>query len=112
MIYLFILLLLLLLSFRYDINGKKKYRDQCYLILLVIFILVAGLRYRLGTDTIGSLDKFYTETPCVGDISIDYLSIKYPLWNLLSSLVYTVAGKFFVLQLIQATIVNLSLIHI
>ena len=51
MIYLIVIILLLLLSFRYDINGKTEGREQCYLAMLVIFILIAGLRWRLGVDT-------------------------------------------------------------
>lgn len=109
MIYLLIALMLLLLSFRYDICGKKKNRTLWYDVVLVILILVAGLRWRLGTDTPGSLETFYARTPLLWDISYEGTMVKYPLWGLLNSIVLTCGGRFFVVQLIQSTWLNVLL---
>lgn len=108
MLYFIILFFLLLLSVRYDINGKTKYRDQWYNIVLAILILVAGLRFRLGEDTINYIYYFYYETPNVWDIDTDtfLMSDQPPLWILLNSIVKTLGGRFFIVQLIQAAIVN------
>lgn len=107
MIYFFIFILLLFLSFRYDICGKIKGRNFCYGVVLVIFILVAGLRWRLGTDTIGTLEKFYYLTPLLDSyFKLESFDVRYPLWNFLQSFVYTLFGRFYVVQLIQAAFVN------
>ena len=108
MIYFIFLLLLLVLSIRYDINGKTKYRDHWYNAVLVILILIAGLRFRLGEDTINYLYFFYYDTPVLKDVSFDTFlnSGQPPLWILMNSIVKTFGGKFFIVQLIQAMIVN------
>lgn len=107
MIYLFILLLLLILSFRYDIRGKERGRDECYIIVLIIFILVSGLRYRIGTDTVTYLYRFYHEYPALEDFSLeDWYVGKDPLFVLLNSLVFSLGGKFYMVQLVHAAIVN------
>lgn len=109
MIYLIVLIFLLLLSFRYDINGKTEGRDQCYLAIQLVLILIAGLRYRFAVDTMGYLSSFYFMHPLLWDI--DFTSWdsfrSEPLWTLLNSVVKTLGGKFFIVQLIQASIVNI-----
>lgn len=106
MIYLAILLLLLFLSFRYDICGKERGSQGWYMIVLVIFILVAGLRWRLGVDTPNYLDQFYYKTPKLSQLTTDDLYMTKPLWILLNSFVLTCFGKFYVVQLIHATFIN------
>ena len=106
MIYLAILLLLLFLSFRYDICGKERGSQGWYMIVLVIFILVAGLRWRLGVDTPNYLDQFYYITPKLSQLTTDDLLMTKPLWILLNSFVLTCFGKFYVVQLIHATFIN------
>lgn len=108
MIYIIVLFLLLCLSLRYDINGKTKYRDECYLIMLVVFILIAGLRWRLMVDTPNYIYKFYHWTPTLDKFSFaDYPIGKDPLYVLLNSIVKTLGGRFYVVQLIEASFVNI-----
>lgn len=108
MIYFIVLFLLLILSIRYDVNGRIEYRDQWYNAVLVILILIAGLRFRLGEDTINYLYMFYYDFPDLLNLDIDTLlsSGQPPLWILLNSIVKTLGGRFFVVQLIQAVILN------
>lgn len=107
MIYLVVLFLLLLLSFIYDINGKVKNRDFWYNTMLVVFILIAGLRWRLGVDTPNYLGSFYHVYPTIDNFSFsDYGIAKSPLYVLINSVVKTLGGRFYVVQLIHATIVN------
>ena len=108
MIYAVILFLLIILSVHYDIQGKTRYRDEWYNIILVIFILVAGLRWRFAADTINYMYNFYHATPYLQDLTVDRFirSGQPPLWMVLNSVVKTLGGKFFVVQLIQAAIVN------
>lgn len=108
MIYFVILFFLLILTVRYDINGKEEYREQWYNTVLAIFVLLAGLRFRLGEDTINYLYTFYYDTPKLWDIKTDTLlsSGQPPLWIILNSIVKTLGGRFYIVQLTQAIIVN------
>lgn len=106
MIYLFVLILLLLLSFRYDINGKIKGRDEWYLVVLVFFVLIAGLRYRLGNDTPRYIYYFYHQYPTLDKLSIEEYAFESPLYVLLNSFVRSFDGRFYVVQLIQSLFVN------
>ena len=109
MIYLALLFLLIILSLHYDINRKKVGRDQWYWAMLVVLIMIAGLRYRTTGDTIAYLYYFYHGCPDLLHLDYTRLDIyKYePLWVLLNSSVKTLGGKFFVVQIIQASIVNI-----
>ena len=52
MIYLLLLFLLLYLSYRYDYRKNIAYFDASYYLILILFILLAGFRFRIGVDTI------------------------------------------------------------
>lgn len=107
MIYIITIIILLLLSFRYDINGKTKNKDFWYNVMLVVFILIAGLRWRLGVDTPNYLGDFYHRYPTFEDFSFDdYGIVKSPFFVLINSIVKSFGGRFYIVQLIQATIVN------
>lgn len=107
MIYLAVFILLILLSLHYDIYGAKQGRDVWYSILLVAFILIAGLRWRLGIDTPNYLDEFYYRTPTLNHLSFEDLKLTKPLWILLNSFVLSVFGRFYVVQLIHAAFINI-----
>lgn len=112
MIYLFVIILLLCLSIRYDICGKIKGRDFWYLAILCIFILLAGLRWRGGIDTHRYLFHFYHDYPTLGNFSFkDYYVGKDPLYVLLNSVVISLGGRFYVVQLIQAAFVNILIMN-
>jgi len=99
--------MLVFLSFRYDINGKTEYRDFCYRLMLVVFILVAGLRWRIGIDTPCYCYSFYHEYPVLHDFSWkDYPIGEDPFFALINVLVKTIGGRFYIVQLIHATIIN------
>lgn len=107
MIYQITIIMLLIFVLRYDINGKIKYRNECYLLMLCIFILIAGLRYRLGVDTTRYITRFYYETPKLQNITWSDLEFGTdPFYTLLNSVVLTLGGKFYVVQLLHATFVN------
>lgn len=107
MIYQIAFIMLLIFIVRYDINGKTRYRNECYFVMLVIFILIAGLRYRLGVDTTRYITRFYYETPELQNITWSDLEFGTdPFYTLLNSVVLTFGGKFYVVQLLHATFVN------
>ena len=108
MIYVVIFLLLVLLFIRYDFCGRERGRMAWYYALLVLFILMAGLRWRLGSDTPVYMKQFFYETPILWKLQTeDVMSGLKPFWKLLNSIVYTFFGKFYILQLIHAAIVNI-----
>jgi hypothetical protein len=107
MIYLVIITFLLILSFRCDINGKREYFDFFFHTLLVLFILIAGLRWRLCVDTPNYLYQFYHEYPTLQEFSWEDCSFgKDPFFVLINSAVKSLGGRFYMVQLIQATLVN------
>lgn len=77
MLYIVILLLLILLSYNYDFLQKKQGKYAWYSIVLIIFVLVAGLRYRVSLDTIRYMASFQ-KMPDLFDIgSVDFDSENY-----------------------------------
>ena len=76
--------------------------------MLFVFILLSGLRWRLGVDTTGYLYNFYHEYPTLNKFSLeDYSLFSSPLFVLLNSFVLTLGGRFYVVQLIHASFVNI-----
>lgn len=107
LIYIGIFFLLLYLTIHYDINRREAYKKFWYRFVLVLLILVAGLRWRLGSDTPVYMRQFFYETPFLKDLQIeDILAGLKPLWKILNSMIYTWFGRFYILQLIHAAVVN------
>ena len=74
---------------------------------MFVFILMAGLRYRLGTDTPNYIWHFYHDIPRLDKLTIEDVSIgNKSLWIILNSTILSLGGRFYIVQLIQATIVN------
>ena len=108
MLYLSILLLLLYLSYRYDMMEAEVNKEFWYYSMLVVFILVAGLRYRIGFDTPDYLFSFYHVHPVIDNLSLtDYSIGKDPIWVFLNSIVKSTGGRFYHVQLIHATFINI-----
>lgn len=105
MIYFAVLLLILILIVHYDINRKKTYRDFWYVFLLIAFILIAGLRWRLMVDTPNYIAFFYYWTPRLDDYN--FTLFKSPFYTLINSIVKTYGGRFYIVQLIEASFVNI-----
>lgn len=103
--YLVVFLLLVLLSFRYDINEKTKYGEFGYYLALTGIVLLAGLRYRLGVDTTAYMYGFYHLVPVLPDFFKDEDYMSEPGFYLLCSLVKTLGGKFYIVQLLHAAFV-------
>ncbi len=112
MIYLLILSVLILLAFRYDVCDKRGGRDFWYNMMLFVFILVAGLRWRIGIDTPPYIYRFYHECPSLENWSLDGFSLTdSPLYDLVCSIVKSLGGKFYIVQLIHASFINILIFH-
>lgn len=98
---------MLFLSFRYDICGKKEYKSFWFFFALVIFVLIAGLRFRIGADTTNYLERFYHEYPDITEFAVDDLILgRDPAFVLVNSFVKSLGGRFYVVQLIHALFIN------
>lgn len=113
MVYFIVLLYTLILSFRFD---NKHVRDKSFNIhfyfLAVIYILVAGLRYHVGGDSI-TFENDFELLPESGEgytlyffnaVQRGYM----PLWIALNIACKYIFGSYYGLQFMQAAIVNFT----
>lgn len=79
----------------------------------MLFVLMAGLRYRIGGDTFNYMYDFYYRIPELSNLTLTYFeeSSMEPLFVLFNSIIKTLFGKFYVFLLCHALFVN-SLIFI
>lgn len=103
MIYLFIFIYLLFLSIHYDILENRKYKWTHYKIVITLLVLVVGLRWRVGADTVFYVQDF---TSCHDLFHLewgDFESVRrMPLWVLLNALCKTIWDDFLLVQFIIA----------
>ena len=113
MIYLIYLVILIIFSINEYLglfkNRKTEGKIGFYL-LLFLFILLAGLRFRVGGDTLAYMEYFNT-MPTLNELpNIDYLSSEYnPFWYLFNALIKAVWNDFLFFQIIHAIIVNVAI---
>ncbi len=106
--YIIIVILLLCLSYKYDYKREHSGKTFWYLVVLVVFILLAGFRYRIGVDTIRYDYQFYA-IPTLFQLSqdvFDSYNKMEPLCLLLWSFGRTISSEFWITQLLQAIFVN------
>lgn len=108
MIYLLLAGFIFLLSYKYDVRCHKKDKLFFYYLVLGILILFAGLRYRVGSDTIVYIGQFKYIPPIdkIFSIGLDKFTQR-PLWIIYFSF-FKYLGSFYLLQLSTAIIVNCS----
>lgn len=94
--------------YHYDIKGNEIRKEFWYGFSLFVLIMISGLRYRIGGDTINYLYNYYHLIPCVWDItSSSYDTVQYePLFFLFNSVVKSFGVRFFVFQFLHAAFVN------
>lgn len=109
MIYLVILLALIFFSYRYDYRKATVGKGFCTLCVVMAFILVAGLRYRLGVDSI-RYESYYAKVPEIWNLKYSYfMKTRFePGFVILWSLCKSVSSDFTFFQLVHATILNLT----
>lgn len=111
MIYIVIIIYLVICSLTYDFIKSNKGKKTNFFIILIVLILLAGLRYRVGGDTLRYIDM-YDYIPTIKNFSFnDIIFEKFqPLWTLLTSLAKSISPNFIVLQIILALIVNTTML--
>ena len=107
MIYVVVFILLLIPVVKYDLMAKSGGENKWYYLNLIVLILLAGLRYRVGGDTLMYM-SVYNEWPAIDELKyFDFETALYnPLWYIYTSLPRSISDEFWVFQMIQAVIVN------
>ena len=107
MIYVVVFILLLIPVVKYDLMAKSGGENKWYYLNLIVLILLAGLRYRVGGDTLMYM-SVYNEWPSIDELKyFDFETALYnPLWYIYTSLPRSISDEFWVFQMIQAVIVN------
>ncbi|WP_031425085.1 EpsG family protein [Flavimarina sp. Hel_I_48] len=110
MLYTAIFILLIICTLRFDFSQQPKKALKVYNFVMVILIAVAGLRYKVGGDTLSYYEDFQ-ELPFLNEITFQNLfNFKYsPFWILLSSLSKTLINNFVFFQIIHASFINIVL---
>lgn len=109
LIYIVLLIYLTVLCYVYDIKAFRKNRNLHYVCSCIILILVAGLRYRVGLDTIAYMRSF--ESPYYPSLEHFSLTGDYGSdigWVFINSIAKSIGGGFYTVQFIQAIIVNVA----
>ena len=109
MLYILILIVIIYFTYHFDYLGNIRYRDFCYYSLLTVFVLLAGLRYRIGVDSIRYEEVFKYVSNLYEITEYEIIENEErldPLYALMSSLAKTISNDFWVLQLIQSLLVN------
>ncbi len=108
MIYWIILSIVVTCIYVYDINNTKKFKTLFYYLILLLSILVSGLAYRLGTDSIRYQYEFEHQIVKIGDISCDYLlSFRaQPGYVILCTICKTICESFYFFKIIYALLIN------
>ena len=104
-IYIAIFLYLLVITYKHDFKNDKRYLKLNYILSCIILIAVAGLRYRIGYDTNNYMESF-EHAPSLSDIINGREFYGDPLWMYIIGISKEIYNDFFIVQIIQAVIVN------
>lgn len=112
MIYLVVFIFILIPVIKFDLLAKKGGEDFWFYSSLVFLILVAGLRYRVGGDTLVYMAEF-DSYPKLNELKyFDFETAKFnPLWCVFNSLCCSVSDSFTFFQIIHAIILNCTFFH-
>lgn len=85
----------------------NKIRIVYTVLLLIYIVILLGLRYRVGVDTISYMNGFKDVKTLINLNAIDFIEQRYePGYLLIASLCKTITKDFWFLQLVMATITN------
>lgn len=113
MIYLFLFISLLVCVLLFDLNICKRKFDKLYGFYLIVFILLAGLRWKVGGDSISYQNSFEKDIPTLLELDFEFIKeYKWePFFVLLLSFCKTVTKEFWFFQLIHAVFLNVVMFN-
>lgn len=107
MIYIIVLILLLIPVIRYDVLKKTKGLEFWFFLELLLLVLLAGLRYRVGGDTLAYIDYFDEYPNLIELFHFDFVGAQFgPLWYISNALIKSIWNDFIFFQIIHAAFVN------
>lgn len=106
MIYLLVFIFLLFFSLRFDYRSKKAIKNQssttAMYISFIMLVLLAGLRYRVGVDTINYTDEY-------NDYPLSYFEDRYQIgWYVFILLFRSLGLSFYWVQISLALLTNFA----
>lgn len=106
MIYLLVLILLLFSCSNYGL-GKGKIDNLNYFFLFIVFIALAGLRFRVGGDTLAYMSAFESLPKLENLKDFSFSSAEFdPLWYVFNAIVKFIYDDFIFFQIVHAIIIN------
>ena len=107
MIYLIVVILILFGIFWFDYRGIKTGKLIYWILICLLLIFIAGLRYRLGQDTITYIQDFSDLHPISKLKSDDFLRTRFaPGYVIVTSVFKEFTSDFTWFQLFQSAIIN------
>ena len=107
MIYFFVVIVLLYYVSLHDIRGQERGYERHQKIVLLIFTLLAGLRFRMAPDSITFEYEFLNIYPKIYDIRMsDFTTSRYPPIWFLSNCLFNTFANYYIFQLFCAFISN------
>lgn len=107
MVYVFPIILCLFLIYHYDYLQHSRGRMGWYLFLLIYCILVAGLRYRIGGDTVQYMITYMSYPDLSEYWSYDFDKTRFGrAYLFLNAIARSISNNFVVMQFILAIILN------
>lgn len=105
--YLVILIYALIIANRWQKTSDHKRFRTSYMILFIACVLLFGLRYRVGVDTLNYMYS-YGDKPDLSKLTWDYIlaSNEAPFYTLLNSICKTFSSSFYLLQIVVTVIFN------
>lgn len=107
--YLTIFLIILIPVIRFDLMKLNGNQTLWSGIIWVLLVLLAGLRYRVGGDTLAYMN-FFKDYPTLKELStFDFVKAQYnPMWYVYNAFFKTYGDNFTAFQIVHAIIVNTS----
>lgn len=112
-VYIAILLLMCFLMLKYDFNRKEsvivnQHEIRWQYFIIIVLILLAGLRNRVGGDTI-NYERHFDEYPNLWELFCSNYRLEemtQPIWFMINVILKTIWDKFLIVQLFHAIIIN------
>jgi len=107
--YLTIFLFILIPVIRFDLMKLNGNQRMWKVVIWILLVLLAGLRYRVGGDTLAYMN-FFRDYPTLKELStFDFAKAQYnPMWYIYNAFFKTYGDSFTAFQIVQAIIVNTS----
>lgn len=108
MVYFIVLLIFLIGTYKYDVRNQINGRRAFFIIECLVLILLYGLRYRIGADSLNYEYK-WDFMPTLSEISewSDLINLEYqPLFYLLAATIKSWGSDFLYFQVFHALFIN------